>query len=174
MCSCRNPCLLSLLKVSLSLSLALLFSLLFEAYYLLFSTKYPFLITLSSLLSPLSSLLSPLSPLLSPLSLFFHSGSLYLSSPSSLSTSPNGNGGLFKSLVTSGVLSDLSSKGVRYVFAYSVDNVLVRVADPSLLGSMDFLVRGRKGERKEREKGGGGVRIFMVWVEMEKRERGRN
>jgi len=61
-------------------------------------------------------------------------GKVLLDSKSKLSKSSDGNGGLYKALVKSGVLDDLKKRGVKYVHAYCVDNVLVRVADPVFIG----------------------------------------
>ena len=70
---------------------------------------------------------------------------------SKLARSPDGNGGLYWALKHEGVLADLSGRDVRcciermvmiilsslscrYLHAYCVDNVLVRVADPVFMG----------------------------------------
>jgi len=49
---------------------------------------------------------------------------------------PDGNGGCFRALSASGSLDWLSSLGVRFVFLYSVDNVLVKVCDPFFMGAL--------------------------------------
>lgn len=49
---------------------------------------------------------------------------------------PNGNGGLYKALHTSGALADMAKRGIEYVSQYCVDNVLIRPADPVFIGFM--------------------------------------
>lgn len=47
---------------------------------------------------------------------------------------PNGNGGVFSSLLSSGMLEDMKDRGVEHVFMNNVDNAVVKVLDPLLLG----------------------------------------
>lgn len=63
----------------------------------------------------------------------FH-GKVILDAPGKLSLSPNGNGGVFQALSTTGALDWLEDRGVDYVHLFSVDNVLVKVCDPVFLG----------------------------------------
>lgn len=59
-------------------------------------------------------------------------GKLMLAEKNRVATAPNGNGGLYSALYP--LLDKLSSKGVKYIHVYSVDNVLCKVADPLMIG----------------------------------------
>ncbi len=61
-------------------------------------------------------------------------GQLLLDGPGSVFLSPNGHGGTLTALADSGLLADLSTRGVKHVFYFQVDNPLVRVGDPAFLG----------------------------------------
>ncbi|CAM6109131.1 unnamed protein product [Calypogeia fissa] len=74
---------------------------------------------------------------------FFEQGSLpciskdgrfIMASPYKVARAPDGNGGVYAALKSSGCLDDMSKRGIKYVDIYSVDNALVRVADPLFLG----------------------------------------
>lgn len=46
----------------------------------------------------------------------------------------DGNGGIFKSMSVSGCLDDMEKRGVKWIFIGSIDNVLLKMADPTLIG----------------------------------------
>ncbi|MBR3421191.1 MAG: UDPGP type 1 family protein [Ruminococcus sp.] len=64
------------------------------------------------------------------------SGRIYMESRSRISSSPNGNGGWFSSLVRSGLLAELKANGVEWLNVFGVDNVLAKIADPLFIGAI--------------------------------------
>lgn len=61
-------------------------------------------------------------------------GSLILESPDRIAESPDGHGASIPALLTSGALKQMEERGVSTLFYCHVDNPLVRIADPTLLG----------------------------------------
>eukprot|EP00039_Didymoeca_costata_P019641 m.338352 g.338352 ORF g.338352 m.338352 type:complete len:501 (+) comp18391_c0_seq1:555-2057(+) len=64
-------------------------------------------------------------------------GKMVLIDKHKISRSPDGNGGLYSSMVTTGVLDDMIKRDIKYIHIYGVDNVLVKVGDPRFLGFCD-------------------------------------
>lgn len=64
-----------------------------------------------------------------------YNGKIYMEEPWKISMSPNGNGGWFKSMKNSGVLSRAKDLGVEWLNVFAVDNVLQKIADPYFIGA---------------------------------------
>ena len=65
-------------------------------------------------------------------------GNLLLSSHDSLALSPNGHGGSLKALIDSGSVADMAERGIEHVSYFQVDNPLVSVINPLLIGLHDL------------------------------------
>lgn len=64
-----------------------------------------------------------------------YNGKLLMEDACTISTSPNGNGGWFSSMVSAGLLPELKSRGVEWLNVFAVDNVLQQIADPCFVGA---------------------------------------
>ena len=64
-----------------------------------------------------------------------YEGKIYMEEKYKLSTSPNGNGGWFSSLVRAGLLEKIQELGVEWLNVFAVDNVLQKMADPVFVGA---------------------------------------
>jgi len=65
---------------------------------------------------------------------FDKQGKLIMEEKYRLFFSPNGHGGSLQALNKSGSLQDMQVRGVKYIFYFQVDNVLVNMCDPIFLG----------------------------------------
>lgn len=65
---------------------------------------------------------------------FDENGKFFLESKSRLSVSPDGNGGMYLALMNQGILKHMKEKNIEHLHVYSVDNALVRIADPIFIG----------------------------------------
>ncbi|MBR4768376.1 MAG: UDPGP type 1 family protein [Lachnospiraceae bacterium] len=63
-------------------------------------------------------------------------GKIYLASRSHIAMSPNGNGGWYHSMKKAGLDRELKARGVEYLSAFAVDNVLQRINDPAFVGAV--------------------------------------
>ncbi|MBK8267014.1 MAG: UDPGP type 1 family protein [Planctomycetes bacterium] len=61
-------------------------------------------------------------------------GRILLNQPHRLSLSPDGHGGSLLAMATSGILSDMSKRGIDYISYFQVDNPLVACLDPAFIG----------------------------------------
>lgn len=64
-----------------------------------------------------------------------YSGKVYMEEKWKMSTSPNGNGGWFLSMMKWGVTDQIREAGVEWLNVFAVDNVLQRIADPCFVGA---------------------------------------
>lgn len=65
---------------------------------------------------------------------FDFNGKILLEAKHKIAKSPDGNGGVFEAMHKSGVIEDMKRRGTKFVHMFPIDNVLVRIADPKLLG----------------------------------------
>lgn len=63
-----------------------------------------------------------------------YDGKILMQSKTQVALAPDGNGGIYKALRVSGALEDMKRRGVKYVHIFGVDNILVKVGDPSFVG----------------------------------------
>ena len=61
-------------------------------------------------------------------------GKLLLEEKHRVFVSPDGHGGTLAALANSGCLDDMQQRGIKYVFYGQVDNPLIQVCDPALIG----------------------------------------
>lgn len=64
-----------------------------------------------------------------------YNGKVYMESKNKISTSPNGNGGWFLSMMKWGVVDKIREAGIEWLNVFAVDNVLQRIADPCFVGA---------------------------------------
>lgn len=64
-----------------------------------------------------------------------YNGKIYMEEKYRMSTSPNGNGGWFSSMIRSGVIDIVNENNIEWLNVFSVDNVLQRIADPLFIGA---------------------------------------
>ena len=65
---------------------------------------------------------------------FTNEGKIIMETPSKVAMAPDGNGGIYPSLKNSGMLEDMSKRGIKYLHVFSIDNALTRPADPVFMG----------------------------------------
>jgi UDP-N-acetylglucosamine/UDP-N-acetylgalactosamine diphosphorylase len=61
-------------------------------------------------------------------------GKIILERAGKVAVAPDGNGGIYPALQHSGALKDMTTRGVRYLHVFSIDNALIKPADPVFLG----------------------------------------
>ena len=53
-----------------------------------------------------------------------------------MSLAPGGNGAMYVEMKNKGALADMRKNGVKYIYIAPVDNVLLKLADPTCVGFM--------------------------------------
>ena len=61
-------------------------------------------------------------------------GKILLEEKGKIKLAADGNGGIFGSMIRAGILRDMQSKGIKWVFIGSIDNAILKMADSLLLG----------------------------------------
>lgn len=61
-------------------------------------------------------------------------GKIMMETRSKVAVSPDGNGGIYAALTKTGTLQKMKELNIKYVHMYSVDNCLVKPADPAFVG----------------------------------------
>lgn len=61
-------------------------------------------------------------------------GKLIIGSKKIIKEAANGNGGIFNSMYKNGIIDDMKKKNIKWIFIGSIDNVLLKLADTTLIG----------------------------------------
>ena len=87
-------------------------------------------------------------------------GRLILDAKDHIFTNPNGHGGSISSLKSSGALADMKARGIKHIFYFQVDNVLIKIADPVFLGH--HIERGAEMSAKVTPKSGPEEKVGVI------------
>lgn len=61
-------------------------------------------------------------------------GKLIVGNKKIIKEAANGNGGIFKSMYKNGIIHDMKKRGIKWIFIGSIDNILLKLADITLIG----------------------------------------
>ena len=87
-------------------------------------------------------------------------GKLILDAKDHIFSNPNGHGGSISSLKSSGALADMQARGIKHIFYFQVDNILINIADPIFLGY--HIERGAEMSAKVAPKRGPEEKVGVV------------
>lgn len=87
-------------------------------------------------------------------------GKLVLDAKDHIFSSPNGHGGSVTSLKSSGALADMQARGIKHIFYFQVDNVLIKIADPFFIGH--HIEKGAEMSAKVAPKNGPEEKVGVV------------
>lgn len=68
------------------------------------------------------------------LPLITEQGKLIISGKKLIKEAADGNGGIFNSMYKNNVIKDMQKRGIKWIFISSIDNILLKVADTTLIG----------------------------------------
>ena len=61
-------------------------------------------------------------------------GKILLETKYNIKETPDGNGGIFKAMYKNGIVDDMTEKNIKWLFIGSIDNALLKMVDPLLVG----------------------------------------
>ena len=68
------------------------------------------------------------------LPLITENGKILIGKDKLIKEAANGNGGIFNAMYKNGILQDMEQRGVKWIFISSIDNILLKIADTTLIG----------------------------------------